>query len=166
MQKKLSKRISLDDTDLAILALLQEDASISNAELSERVSLSLTPCWRRRKRMEEAGVIKGYQANLDRRMLGLDIMAFVHIRFSTHADHAPDAFEAVIAQLPEVLSCHKITGDADYVLQVLAEDLDSYSDFIEQVLRRQVGIASIQSSLSLREVKASSRIAIPKSSNE
>ena len=67
-------------------------------------------------------------------------------------------------QLPEVLSCHKITGDADYVLQVLAEELDSYSDFIEQVLRRQVGIASIQSSPALREVKASSRIAIPKAS--
>ena len=162
MQKRNSKRISLDETDLAILELLQEDASISNAELSERLSLSLTPCWRRRKRMEEAGVIKGYQANLDRRMLGLDIMAFVHIRFSTHADHAPDAFEAVIAQLPQVVACHKITGDADYVLQVLAEDLDSYSDFIEQVLRRQVGIASIQSSLALREVKTGSRIAIPK----
>jgi DNA-binding Lrp family transcriptional regulator len=166
MQKKISKRISLDETDLAILELLQEDANISNAELSERLSLSLTPCWRRRKRMEEAGVIKGYQANLDRRMLGLDIMAFVHIRFSTHADHAPDAFEAVIAQLPEVLACHKITGDADYVLQVLAEDLDSYSDFIEQVLRRQVGIASIQSSLALREVKAGSRMAIPKLSKD
>ncbi|KAF2394698.1 DNA-binding transcriptional activator DecR [Pseudomonas frederiksbergensis] len=166
MKKKTSKRISLDDTDLAILALLQEDASISNADLSERLSLSLTPCWRRRKRMEEAGVIKGYQANLDRRMLGLDILAFVHIRFSTHADHAPDAFEAVIAQLPEVLSCHKITGDADYVLQVLAEDLDSYSDFIEQVLRRQVGIASIQSSLALREIKTSNRIAIPKASRD
>ena len=162
MQKKISKRISLDETDLAILELLQEDASISNAELSERLSLSLTPCWRRRKRMEEAGVIKGYQANLDRRMLGLDIMAFVHIRFSTHADHAPDAFEAVIAQLPQVVACHMITGDADYVLQVLAEDLDSYSDFIEQVLRRQVGIASIQSSLALREIKTGSRIAIPK----
>lgn len=68
----------------------------------------------------------------------------------------------MIAQLPQVVACHKITGDADYVLQVLAEDLDSYSDFIEQVLRRQVGIASIQSSLALREVKTGSRIAIPK----
>ena len=158
--KKNTSRVVLDETDLSILALLQEDASISNAELSERLSLSLTPCWRRRKRMEEEGVIKGYQANLDRRMLGLDIMAFVHIRFSTHADHAPDAFEAVIKQLPEVLSCHKITGDADYLLQVLAQDLDSYSDFVESVLRRQLGIASIQSSLALREVKSTSRVAI------
>ncbi|EJM61994.1 DNA-binding Lrp family transcriptional regulator [Pseudomonas sp. ADAK2 TE3594] len=161
MQKKNTHRAMLDDTDLSILALLQEDASISNAELSERLSLSLTPCWRRRKRLEEEGVIKDYQANLDRRKLGLDIMAFVHIRFATHTDHTPEAFEAVIMQLPEVLSCHKITGDADYLLQVLAQDLDSYSDFVESVLRRQLGIASIQSSLALREVKTTSRIAIP-----
>lgn len=161
MKKNLSNRPTLDDTDLAILALLQEDASISNAELSERLSLSLTPCWRRRKRLEEEGVIKDYQANLDRRKLGLDIMAFVHIRFSTHTDHTPEAFEAVIKQLAQVQACHKITGDADYLLQVLAEDLDSYSDFVESVLRRQLGIASIQSSLALREVKTTSRVAIP-----
>jgi DNA-binding Lrp family transcriptional regulator len=159
--KKNTDGVALDDVDLSILALLQADASISNAQLSERLSISLTPCWRRRKRMEEEGVIKDYQANLDRRMLGLDIMAFVHIRFTTHTDHTPEDFEAVIMQLPEVLSCHKITGDADYLLQVLAQDLDSYSDFVEGVLRRQLGIASIQSSLALREVKATSRIAIP-----
>lgn len=161
MSKKISKRIVLDDTDRAILALLQADASISNAELSERLSLSLTPCWRRRRRLEEEGVIQDYQANLDRRLLGLNIMAFVHIRFSTHTDHTPEAFEAVINTLPEVVACHKITGDADYLLQVLAQDLDSYSDFVEGVLRRQLGIASIQSSLALREVKATHRIAIP-----
>lgn len=105
-------------------------------------------------------MIKDYQANLDRKMLGLDIMAFVHVRFAIHTDHAPDAFEAVVKELPQVLSCHKITGDADYLLQVLAEDLDSYSEFVESVLRRQLGIASIQSSLALREVKATSRVAI------
>ena len=137
--KNKTKQVVLDDTDLAILALLQEDASISNAQLSERLSLSLTPCWRRRKRLEEEGVIKDYQANLDRKLLGLDIMAFVHVRFAIHTDHAPDAFEAVVKELPQVLSCHKITGDADYLLQVLAEDLDSYSEFVESVLRRQLG---------------------------
>lgn len=158
--KKTTRRVSLDDTDLAILALLQQDASISNAELSERLSLSLTPCWRRRKRLEEEGVIRDYQANLDRRLLGLDILAFVHVRFATHSDQTPDDFEQVIMRLPEVQACHKITGDADYLLQVLARDLDSYSDFVEHVLRRQPGIASIQSSLALREVKATSRLAI------
>ena len=110
----------------------------------------------------EIGVIKNDQANLDRKLLGLDIMAFVHVRFAIHTDHAPDAFEAVVKELPQVLSCHKITGDADYLLQVLAEDLDSYSEFVESVLRRQLGIASIQSSLALREVKATSRVAIAK----
>ncbi|HCT08399.1 MAG TPA: AsnC family transcriptional regulator, partial [Pseudomonas sp.] len=70
------------------------------------------------------------------------------------------AFEAVMRELPQVLACHKITGDADYLLQVLAEDLDSYSEFVENVLRRQLGIASIQSSLALKEVKATSRVAI------
>lgn len=94
---------------------------------------------------------------IDRRMLGLDIMALAHIRFATYVDHAAGAFEAVIAQLPEVPSCHKITGDADYVVQVLAEDLDSYCDFIEQGLRRQTGSAFMQSSLALPEVKTSSR---------
>jgi DNA-binding Lrp family transcriptional regulator len=94
-------------------------------------------------------------------MLGLEIMAFVHVRFAVHSDHTPEDFEAVIKELPQVQSCHKITGDADYLLQVLAEDLDAYSDFVESVLRRQLGIASIQSSLALREVKATSRVAIP-----
>jgi len=161
MAKKSSRSVTLDDTDRAILALLQADASMSNAELSERLSLSLTPCWRRRRRLEEEGVIKDYQANLDRRLLGLEIMAFVQVRFVTHSDQAPDDFEAVVLQLPEVIACHKITGDADYLLQVLATDLDAYSDFIEQVLRRQLGIASIQSSLALREVKSTHRVAIP-----
>jgi len=159
IMKNKTRQVALDDTDLAILALLQEDASISNAQLSERLSLSLTPCWRRRKRLEEEGVIKDYQANLDRKMLGLDIMAFVHVRFAIHTDHAPDAFEAVVKELPQVLSCHKITGDADYLLQVLAQDLDSYSEFVESVLRRQLGIASIQSILGLREVRAPGRVA-------
>ena len=82
--KKTTRSVNLDDTDLAILALLQQDASISNAELSERLSLSLTPCWRRRKRLEEEGVIRDYQANLDRRLLGLDILAFVHVLSLIH----------------------------------------------------------------------------------
>lgn len=161
MAKKISKHVALDDTDRALLALLQADASLSNAELSERLSLSVTPCWRRRRRLEEEGVIRDYQANLDRRLLGLEILAFVQVRFASHGDKAPDDFEAVVRALPEVVACHKITGDADYLLQVLAEDLDSYSEFIEQVLRRQLGLASIQSSLALREVKASTRVAIP-----
>lgn len=152
---------ALDATDRAMLRLLQEDGGLSNAALSEQLALSVTPCWRRRKRLEDEGVIRGYQANLDRRRLGFDVLAFVHVRFQSHGDNAPDRFEKAVAKLPEVLSCHKVTGDADYLLQVLAADLDSYGDFVERVLRKQPGVASIQSSLALREVKSTSHVPVP-----
>jgi DNA-binding Lrp family transcriptional regulator len=146
-----------------MLDLLQTDGAISNAALGDKLSLSVTPCWRRRKRLQDEGVIKDYQANLDRRMLGLDVLAFVQIQFGVHADDAPDKFEKAMKLLPQVLSCHKITGDADYLLQILATDLDAYSEFVEQVFRKQRGVTSIKSSLSLREVKSSARIPVPKS---
>ncbi|EPJ8758298.1 Lrp/AsnC family transcriptional regulator [Pseudomonas putida] len=151
----------LDDTDRELLRLLQEDGTLSSAALGERLSMTVTPCWRRRKRLEEMGIIKDYQANLDRRKLGYDVMAFAQVRFGNHSANAPDEFEQVILKLPQVLSCHKVTGEADYVLTVLANDLESYGRFVEEVLRRQPGIASIQSSLALREVKAVSRIPVP-----
>ena len=151
----------LDDTDRELLRLLQEDGTLSSAALCERLSMTVTPCWRRRKRLEELGIIKDYQANLDRRKLGYDVMAFAQVRFGNHSANAPDEFEQVILKLPQVLSCHKVTGEADYVLTVLANDLESYGRFVEEVLRRQPGIASIQSSLALREVKAVSRIPVP-----
>ncbi|WP_306579750.1 Lrp/AsnC family transcriptional regulator [Pseudomonas sp.] len=150
----------LDDTDRELLRLLQEDGTLSSAALGERLSMTVTPCWRRRKRLEELGIIKDYQANLDRRKLGYDVMAFAQVRFGNHSAEAPDEFEQVILKLPQVLSCHKATGEADYVLTVLATDLESYGRFVEEVLRRQPGIASIQSSLALREVKAVSRIPV------
>ncbi|WP_277345059.1 Lrp/AsnC family transcriptional regulator [Chromobacterium fluminis] len=151
---------SLDETDLTLLRLLQQDGAMSNPKLAERLSLSVTPCWRRLKRLEEAGYIKDYQANLDRRKLGYDVLAFVRLCFGEHADDAPNRFEDQMRERPEVLSCHKITGDADYLLQVVAPNLDAYSDFIETVLRRTPGLHSIHSSLALREVKAGSRLPI------
>jgi DNA-binding Lrp family transcriptional regulator len=154
-------KVELDSVDRSMLRLLQDDASMSNAALGEKLSLSVTPCWRRRKRLEDAGVITGYQTTIDRRTVGMNLFAFVHLVFNMHSDKTADNFEAVIRNRPEVLSCHKITGQADYILQVVATDLDAYGEFVERVLRRQAGIASIQSSLSLREVKLSSKIPIP-----
>ncbi|MFM0223056.1 Lrp/AsnC family transcriptional regulator [Paraburkholderia dipogonis] len=154
-------KIEMDAVDRSMLRLLQDDGAVSNAALGEKLSLSVTPCWRRRKHLEDEGVITGYQANVDRRAVGLNLLAFVHLRFNVHSDKTADNFEAVIRSRPEVLSCHKITGDADYILQVVAADLDAYGEFVERVLRRQPGIASIQSSLALREVKSSSRVPIP-----
>lgn len=153
--------VKMDRVDREMLRLLQSDGSMSNAALGEKLSLSVTPCWRRRKRLEDEGVITGYQTTIDRRAIGLKLFAFVQIRFHMHSDKTADQFEAVIQGRPEVLSCHKVTGDADYILQVVAEDLDTYGEFVERILRKQAGIASIQSSLAMREVKFSSRLPIP-----
>lgn len=143
----------LDDTDRALLRLLQGDATLSNAALGELLNMTVTPCWRRRKRLEEQGYIVGYQANLNRRKLGFGVLAFVHVRFGDHSGDAADRFERVVQALPQVLSCFKVTGEADFALTVLATDLESYGRFVEEVLRKQRGVATIQSSLALREVK-------------
>lgn len=151
---------ALDVVDKAILQHLQRDGAMSTPKLAEQLSLSVTPCWRRLKRLEEEGYILGYQANLDRRKLGLDVLAYVSLRFGNVGDQEPNRFEALIRDHEQVLSCHKITGEADYLLVVLARDLDDYSAFVEQ-LRAVPGISAIHSNLALREVKASSRIPLP-----
>jgi len=158
---KYKTETGLDAVDKAILQHLQQDGAMSTPKLAEQLALSVTPCWRRLKRLEEEGYIKGYQANLDRRKLGLDVLAFVSLSFGNVGDQQPNHFEALIRDNAQVLSCHKITGDADYLLVVLASDLDDYSQFVEQ-LRMIPGISSIHSNLALKEVKSSSRIPLPR----
>jgi Lrp/AsnC family leucine-responsive transcriptional regulator len=152
---------ALDSTDRTILRLLQSDATLSTPQLAEQLALSTTPCWRRLKRLEEQGFISGYGARLDRRKLGLDILAFVQVTFGVVTSSAIQQFEEVMAQRPEVLACHKVTGQADYLLQVVAPSLDAYSDFVETVLRSIPGISLIHSSLALREIKASGQLPVP-----
>jgi len=154
-------KVPLDDTDRALLRLVQQDATLSTPQLAERVSLSVTPCWRRLKRLEADGFIAGYHAVLDRRKLGLNVLAFVQLRFIVATDASARHFEETMLARAEVLSCHKITGEADYVLQVVAGDLDTYSDFVEKVLRAVPGIGSIHSSLAMREIKSANRVPVP-----
>lgn len=154
-------RQELDETDRVILRMLQQDGTLSNPQLAEQVSLSVTPCWRRLKRLEDDGFITGYQANLSRRKLGLDVLAFVQLSFLVVTDASIKQFEDVIQSHSEVLSCHKVTGQADYLLQVVAQNLDAYSDFVEHVLRVIPGISTIHSSLAMREIKASNRLPVP-----
>ncbi|WP_147692855.1 Lrp/AsnC family transcriptional regulator [Vogesella mureinivorans] len=157
MSEKFADK-ALDETDLSLLRLVQADGALSATALAEALSLSVTPCWRRLKRLQQEGYVRDYQANLDRRRLGLDVLAFVQVRFGVHGGELPNAFEAAMCQHPQVLSCHKITGDADYLLQVVARTLDDYSVFVETVLRQTPGVVSIHSSLALREIKAGSRL--------
>lgn len=158
---KESLTTGLDEVDRSILRYLQEDGRLSNARLAERLSLSETPCWRRMKRLEAEGYIEGYQANLNRRKLGYGVLAFVQLSVSIHTDEATARFEEVVRSCPEVIACHNITGQADFLLQVVAEDLDSYGAFIDRVFRKLPEIRAIHSSVSLREIKASNRLPLP-----
>ena len=150
----------LDATDRNILRLVQKDGRMSNARLAETLSLSETPCWRRLKRLESEGYVEGYQAVLNRRRMGFGVLALVQLSFANHTGDAPAKFEEAIQDIPEILSCHNVTGEADYFLQIVAPDLDAYGDFLTEVLRKLPGVTSIRSSLSLREVKSSSRLPV------
>jgi DNA-binding Lrp family transcriptional regulator len=150
----------IDKVDADILDRLQCDGRLSNAKLAEQISLSETPCWRRVKHLEEQGVIGGYQAILDRRKLGFGVMAFVQIVCTQHGEEVTAEFEKIIQACPNVLTCHNTTGEADFLLQVVARDLDDYSRFVDKVLRKLPGVSSIRSNLSLRELKASNRLPV------
>ena len=144
----------LDDKDKALLALLQEDGRLSNVKLAEELHLSETPCWRRVKRLEESGIIEGYHAKLNRRELGIGLCAFVQLNCKNHSSDFNEELEETVASTPEILSCHRVTGDVDYFLEIVTKDLESFEDFLDSVLRKLPNVISIKSSLSLRELKS------------
>lgn len=150
----------LDKIDIAMLARLQQDGRLPNAKLAEAFALSEASCWRRQKRLEDAGVIEGYQARLNRRKLGIGVMAFVQIVCTQHGEDITLNLERQIRACPNVVECHNITGEADFLLKVVAKDLDDYSRFVERVLRQLPGVLSIRSSISLREVKATTGLPV------
>jgi DNA-binding Lrp family transcriptional regulator len=151
----------LDKIDRAILAALQTDGRMSNARLAETVGLSETPCARRLKRLENDGYIERYRAVLSRSALGLGVVAFVYVRFAVHDRAVATRFEREILAIPRILSCHNVSGSADYVLQVVARDLDDYGTFMRDQLRGLPGVTSVESSLSLREIKANGGLPLP-----
>lgn len=151
---------ALDKVDIAIANRLQQDGRLSNARLAEQLALSEASCWRRQKRLEEMGVIEGYKAILNRRKLGIGVMAFVQIVCTQHSEEVTAAFERIIQASPNVLACHNTTGEADFLLQVIARDLDDYSRFVEKVLRKLPGVLSIRTNISLREMKVMNKLPI------
>jgi len=151
----------MDATDTAILSALQADGRLTVAQLAERVHLSTSPAWRRVKRLENAGLITGYHAALSRRRLGWGVLAFVSVAIESHSEQEARAFETAVAALPEIVACWSITGTSDFLLQVVASDLDSYADFAMTTIRRLPGIKAMQTALTLKEVKAPSPWPIP-----
>lgn len=145
---------ALDKFDVAILGELQQDARLTNAELAQRVGLSAAPCWRRVRALEQAGFILGYRAEIDRRKIGLGVLAFVRLDADRNTGGVTRAMEEAIRQIPEVVSCHYISGTGTFELQVVARDLDSFSQFARDVLLHLPNVKDMHTSFSLGEVKA------------
>ncbi len=148
----------LDRYDVAILDALQRDARQSNADLATAIGLSAAPTWRRVRRLEELGVITGYRAEIDRRKIGLGVLAFVRVDTDRDNAAATQALEAAIRKLPEVIACHYISGAGTFELQVLVTDLDAYSRWTMDTLFKLPNVKDLHTSFSLGEVKASAAL--------
>ena len=139
--------------DIKILKQLQHAGRMTNQELADKVGMATSPCWRRVKQLEESGVITGYQANIDRRKNDIRNLAFIRVKIDSHSEEEAKLFEMQVGELKPVIACYAVAGDADFLLQVVAEDLDSFSTFAMSVIRRLSGIKEMQTTFVLREVK-------------
>jgi Lrp/AsnC family leucine-responsive transcriptional regulator len=143
----------LDDIDRRILRVLQQDGRITFAELAAKVGLSPSPCLRRIRLLESAKVIARYVAVLDQHQIGLPVSVFASVKLERQREEALNQFEKAIEKWPEVLECYLMTGPRDYLLRIVVEDLAAYERFLKQKLTRLDGIASIESSFALGQVK-------------
>ncbi|MEM7710189.1 MAG: Lrp/AsnC family transcriptional regulator [Pseudomonadota bacterium] len=142
----------IDATDARLLTLIQRDARLTAAQLSERLSLSPSACHRRLQRLERDGIVQSTVALLDPRAVGRPTTVFVEISLSTQADEVLDAFETAVARIPDVLECHLMTGAYDYLLKVVAQDSDDFARIHRRHLARLPGVARLQSSFALKTV--------------
>ena len=142
-----------DRTDLRLLALLQRQGRATNAELAAQVNLSPSACLRRIQRLEANGVVAGYAARLDPQALGLGLQAFVRVQLEKHGQQGLDRFIEGVDTWDEVVACHALTGDMDYLLQVVVQDLEHFSRFLLDKLINATGVADVNSSFVLRTVK-------------
>jgi Lrp/AsnC family leucine-responsive transcriptional regulator len=149
---------TLDDIDRRILGALQTDSRLSIQDLAAQVGLSPSPCHRRVKILEEEGIISRYIALVDQRAVGLPVSVFISIKLSRQKEEDLDAFARAISGWREVLECYLMTGQRDYLLRVVVSDLAAYEQFLKQKLTRLDGIASIESSFALGQIKYSSAL--------
>ena len=147
---------TLDKFDIAILSALQNDARLTNTELAQRIGLSSAPCWRRVRALEDNGFITGYRAEINRHKIGLGVLAFVRLDAARHSGDVLQVLEEAIRAIPEVVSCHYISGTGTFELQVVSRDLNTFSQFARDVLINLPNVKDLHTSFSLGEVKASS----------
>ena len=145
---------SLDPIDCRIVAALQADGRLTNLELAERVGLSPSPCLRRVKRLEREGYIEGYRAMLQRNRLGLGLTVFVGVKIGGHANVEAEAFQESIVAMPEVVACHHVSGEADYLLEVVVPDLERYQRFLVGKLLALPIVREVRSNIAIQTLKA------------
>ncbi|HSG91280.1 MAG TPA: Lrp/AsnC family transcriptional regulator [Pseudomonadales bacterium] len=154
----MKRSISLDDFDLRILRALQDDASLSMAELGDRVGLSHTPCWRRVKKLEESGCIRDRVVLLDAEQLDLSVNVFVEVHLKAHDEASLNAFETAVAAVDEVVEAYTVSGEKDFLLRVVVADVASYEQLLKHRLVHLPAVGSLSSTFALRQVKYTTKL--------
>jgi Lrp/AsnC family leucine-responsive transcriptional regulator len=151
----------LDAVDIRLVQLLLQDGRRTNAELAERVALSQSACHRRIKRLEDIGAIAGYAARIDRRAIGLNVMAFVFVKLESHSEELLAAFAQGVRAIDEVVSCHAISGHADYILVVVARDMDAFAAVALEKIVRLPAVKDSSTNFALATLKDETRLPLP-----
>ncbi|PST18601.1 Lrp/AsnC family transcriptional regulator [Mesorhizobium plurifarium] len=152
----------MDQYDLAILAALQENARATNVEVAEKVNLSPSPCLRRTRLLEEAGIIRGYRADLDRQAVGLELTVFVAFKVIRHTRENAQALQHALLEIPEVIACHMISGEADFLAEVVVENLAAYEKLLTEKLLVLPHVTDIRSNFAIRSVKTGGPVKLPR----
>ena len=150
----------MDSTDRKILAILQDDASMSVADIAKRVNLSQTPCWRRIQRMKEEGIIRAQVTLLDRKKIGLNTQIFAEIKLNAHGRSNFTEFTEAIRGFPEVLECYVLMGSVDFLLRIVTPDIEAYERFFFEKLSLVPGIQEVNSTVALSEIKSTTSLPI------
>jgi DNA-binding Lrp family transcriptional regulator len=145
--------VKLDRIDRRILRDLQDSGRMTNVELAQRAEISAPPCLRRVRALEEAGVIRGYHAELNPAALGFNVTVFAHVGLSSQAEHDLKAFEDLVNSWPQVRECHMLAGETDFLLKIVAEDWDAYQKFLTTKLTTAPNVSHVKSALAIRTAK-------------
>ncbi|MBU2964227.1 Lrp/AsnC family transcriptional regulator [Amphritea sp. 2_MG-2023] len=148
----------MDSTDKKILNLLQQDITLSVADIAEQANLSTTPCWKRIKRLESAGIIKARVVLLDSKKIGVGVSVFVHIKTQQHEEQWLKQFAEAILSFEEVMECYRMAGEWDYLLRVVTKDIDSFDRFYKKLITDVKGLTDVTSSFAMEEIKFSTRL--------
>lgn len=152
--------ISIDKVDLQILRLLQQNADLSAAAIGEQIGLSQSPCWRRIQRLRDSGLIKGQVMMFDRKKLGFNVMIFAHVKLTAHGRSKVPEFAETIRRFPEVLECHLVLGNTDFLLRIVTRDIEEYEQFFFKKLSHLPEVQEVTSNIVLSEIKFTHQLPI------